>query len=53
MSDRAVPHVKGRMLVSPQQVRDEPRVVGGRISYDRPVGARAIRSRSALSTGRP
>ncbi|MFE9312155.1 hypothetical protein ACIQCF_32685 [Streptomyces sp. NPDC088353] len=53
MRDRAVLRVKGRMLVEPRQVHDEPWVVGGRISYDRPVGARDIRSRSAMSTGRP
>ncbi|MGW5125617.1 amidohydrolase family protein [Streptomyces sp. NPDC004069] len=41
MSDDAVLHVKGRVLVGPDedQVRDELWVVGGRISYDRPAGA--------------
>lgn len=46
MSDRAVLHVKGRVLVGrdEDQVRDEVWVVGGRISYDRPAGARDIRT---------
>ncbi|MER5217126.1 amidohydrolase family protein [Streptomyces sp. NPDC002838] len=44
MSDRAVLHVKGRVLVGPEDVRDELWVVDGRISYDRPVGARDIRT---------
>ncbi|MEU7427292.1 amidohydrolase family protein [Streptomyces sp. NPDC040750] len=42
MSDGAVLHVKGRILVGPEDVRDELWVVGGRISYDRPAGARDI-----------
>ncbi|MEU3773856.1 amidohydrolase family protein [Streptomyces sp. NPDC046876] len=33
-------HVKGRVLVGPDDVRDELWVVGGRISYERPTGAR-------------
>ncbi|EPD57981.1 amidohydrolase family protein [Streptomyces sp. HGB0020] len=44
MSDRAVLHVKGRVLVGPDDVRDELWVVGGRISYDRPAGARDVRT---------
>ncbi|MEU2979469.1 amidohydrolase family protein [Streptomyces hirsutus] len=40
MSERAVLHVKGRILVGPDEVRDELWVVDGRISYDRPAGAR-------------
>ncbi|MFB6520977.1 amidohydrolase family protein [Streptomyces sp. NPDC056401] len=32
-------HVKGRVLVGPEEVRDELWVVGGRISYERPRGA--------------
>ncbi|NUO46088.1 MAG: amidohydrolase, partial [Streptomyces sp.] len=44
MSERAVLHVKGRVLVGPEEVREELWVVGGRISYDRPVGARDIRT---------
>ena len=44
MSDHAVLHVKGRVLVGPDDVRDELWVVGGRISYDRPAGARDIRT---------
>ncbi|MFG2355619.1 amidohydrolase family protein [Streptomyces sp. NPDC048521] len=42
MSDGAVLHVKGRVLTGPEDVRDELWVVGGRISYDRPAGARDI-----------
>lgn len=44
MSDQAVLHVKGRVLVGPEDVRDELWVIDGRISYDRPVGARDIRT---------
>lgn len=44
MSDRTVLHVKGRVLVGPEEVRDELWVVDGRISYDRPTGARDIRT---------
>ncbi|MER6029237.1 amidohydrolase family protein [Streptomyces sp. NPDC001851] len=44
MSDGAVLHVKGRVLAGPDDVRDELWVVGGRISYDRPAGARDIRT---------
>lgn len=44
MSDRTVLHVKGRILVGPEDVRDELWVVGGRISYDRPVAARDVRT---------
>ncbi|MFG3585338.1 amidohydrolase family protein [Streptomyces sp. NPDC047990] len=43
MSDQAVLHVKGRVLVGPDEVRDELWVVGGRISYERPAGARDVR----------
>ncbi|GGP71492.1 amidohydrolase family protein [Streptomyces calvus] len=42
MSERAVLHVKGRILVGPDEVRDELWVVGGRISYDRPAAARDV-----------
>ncbi|WP_225836388.1 amidohydrolase family protein [Streptomyces sp. NK08204] len=42
MSERAVLHVKGRVLVGPEDVRDELWVVGGRVCYDRPAGARDI-----------
>ncbi|MFE0508590.1 amidohydrolase, partial [Streptomyces sp. NPDC058964] len=45
MSDQAVLHVKGRILVGPDEVRDELWVVGGRISNLRPAGAHARRSR--------
>ncbi|MEU4039294.1 amidohydrolase family protein [Streptomyces collinus] len=42
MSDQPVLHVKGRVLAGPEDVRDELWVVGGRISYDRPAGARDV-----------
>ncbi|MEV7829623.1 amidohydrolase family protein [Streptomyces subrutilus] len=38
----AVLHVKGRVLVGPDEVRDELWVVGGRVSYERPRTAREI-----------
>ncbi|MVO86856.1 amidohydrolase family protein [Streptomyces sp. p1417] len=38
MSDRAVLHVKGRVLVGPEDVRDELWVIGGRVTYRRPAG---------------
>lgn len=44
MSDRTVLHVKGRVLVGPDDARDELWVVGGRISYERPAGARDIQA---------
>ncbi|CCK31036.1 hypothetical protein BN159_6657 [Streptomyces davaonensis JCM 4913] len=44
MSDHAVLHVKGRILVGPEDVRDELWVVDGRISYDRPTAAQDIRT---------
>ena len=44
MSDQAVLHVKGRVLVGPEEIRDELWVVGGRITYDRPPGARDLRT---------
>ncbi len=34
-------HVKGRVLVGPEDVRDELWVVGGRVTFDRPVGTAA------------
>ncbi|TGN77636.1 amidohydrolase [Streptomyces bauhiniae] len=42
MSDHAVLHVKGRVLAGPDDVRDELWVVGGRVTYDRPAGARDV-----------
>jgi imidazolonepropionase-like amidohydrolase len=42
--DHAVLRVKGRVLVGPEEVRDEVWVVGGRISYDRPAGVRDVRT---------
>ncbi|WP_282086425.1 amidohydrolase family protein [Streptomyces tendae] len=44
MSDRAVLHMKGRVLVGPEEVRDEVWVIDGRISYDRPTGAADVRT---------
>ncbi|MEU9960020.1 amidohydrolase family protein [Streptomyces sp. NPDC050982] len=44
MSDQAVLHVKGRVLVAPDDIRDELWIVGGRITYERPQGARDIRT---------
>ncbi|WP_328693739.1 amidohydrolase family protein [Streptomyces phaeochromogenes] len=45
MSDQAaVLHVKGRVLVGPDDIRDELWIVGGRITYERPPGARDIRT---------
>ncbi|MGW1007212.1 amidohydrolase family protein [Streptomyces sp. NPDC002520] len=44
MSDRAVLHVKGRVLAGPEDVRDELWVIGGRVSYDRPAGVRDVRT---------
>ncbi|MFE7128773.1 amidohydrolase family protein [Streptomyces sp. NPDC057617] len=41
MSDHTVLRVKGRVLVGPEEVRDELWVVGGRITYERPSGAAA------------
>ncbi|MFJ3973624.1 amidohydrolase family protein [Streptomyces sp. NPDC090021] len=35
-------HVKGRVLIGPDEVRDELWVVGGRVSYERPPGAREV-----------
>ncbi|MET8826158.1 amidohydrolase family protein [Streptomyces sp. NPDC004610] len=37
-------HVKGRILVGPDDVRDELWVLDGRISYDRPTTARDLRT---------
>lgn len=44
MSERAVLHVKGRILVGPDEVRDDLWVIDGRVSYDRPTDARDIRT---------
>ncbi|MCX5242081.1 amidohydrolase family protein [Streptomyces prunicolor] len=44
MSDQAVLHVKGRVLVGPEDIRDEFWVIDGRISYDRPLDAEDIRT---------
>ncbi|MEU6843162.1 amidohydrolase family protein [Streptomyces sp. NPDC046716] len=39
MTDGGVLHVRGRVLAGPDDVRDELWVVGGRVTYDRPVTA--------------
>ncbi|WAU80468.1 amidohydrolase family protein [Streptomyces sp. Qhu-G9] len=44
MSDQPVLHVKGRVLVGPDDIRDELWVVAGRITYERPDGARDVRT---------
>ncbi|GGL83035.1 amidohydrolase [Streptomyces fumigatiscleroticus] len=44
MSESVVLHVRGRVLVGPEDVRDELWVIDGRISYDRPAGVRDIRA---------
>ncbi|WFB10179.1 amidohydrolase family protein [Streptomyces sp. LX-29] len=41
MTKSAVLHIKGRVLVEPEDVRDELWVVEGKISYERPTGALA------------
>ncbi|MBB6439217.1 amidohydrolase family protein [Streptomyces candidus] len=40
MSDHEVLHVKGRVLVGPEDVRDGLWAVDGRITYERPLGVR-------------
>ncbi|MFJ6215749.1 amidohydrolase family protein [Streptomyces sp. NPDC092296] len=42
MGDRAVLHITGRVLVGPEDVRDELWVVDGRVSFDRPALARDV-----------
>ncbi|MFC7219717.1 amidohydrolase family protein [Streptomyces polyrhachis] len=42
MTERAVLHIRGRILTGPQEVRDELWVVGGRVSFERPATARDI-----------
>lgn len=44
MSDLPVLHMKGRVLVGPEDIRDELWVIDGRISYDRPAHGRDIRT---------
>ncbi|MEU6380540.1 amidohydrolase family protein [Streptomyces sp. NPDC046909] len=44
MNDLPVLHVKGQVLVGPEDVRDELWVIDGRITYDRPVGAQDVRT---------
>ncbi|MBB1252037.1 amidohydrolase family protein [Streptomyces alkaliterrae] len=40
MTESAVLHIKGRILVGPQDVRDELWAVDGRVTFERPSGAR-------------
>ncbi|GAQ53417.1 amidohydrolase family protein [Streptomyces acidiscabies] len=42
MNDQAVLHVKGRILVGPDDIRDDLWIIDGRVSYDRPPTAREI-----------
>ncbi|MFJ9634265.1 amidohydrolase family protein [Streptomyces sp. NPDC101175] len=44
MSDQPVLHVTGRVLVGPEDIRDELWVIDGRVSYDRPVAATDVRT---------
>lgn len=44
MTDQAVLRVKGRVLVGPDDVRDEMWVVDGRTTFERPSGARDVRT---------
>ncbi|MEU9132995.1 amidohydrolase family protein [Kitasatospora sp. NPDC048540] len=44
MSDGAVLHIRGRVLVGPEEVRDELWVVDGRVTFDRPVSAADVRT---------
>ena len=40
MGERETLHIRGRILVGPEEIRDELWVIGGRVSYDRPAGTR-------------
>ncbi|MFD4632953.1 amidohydrolase family protein [Streptomyces sp. NPDC058284] len=53
MSDHAVLHVTGRVLVGPDEVRDELWVVGGRVTYDRPAGTAAADIRTVQGWALP
>jgi imidazolonepropionase-like amidohydrolase len=44
MTDAPVLHIKGRVLTGPQESTEELWVVGGRITYQRPVTARDVRT---------
>ncbi|WP_035841848.1 amidohydrolase family protein [Kitasatospora azatica] len=44
MTDGVVLHIKGRVLVGPDEVRDELWVLDGRVSHQPPVGARDVRT---------
>ncbi|MCP9988519.1 amidohydrolase family protein [Streptomyces sudanensis] len=54
MSDpRAVLHVKGRVLVGPEDVRDELWVVDGRVAHTRPTGVHASDVRTVTGWALP
>jgi imidazolonepropionase-like amidohydrolase len=38
MGERETLHIRGRILVGPEEIRDELWVIDGRVSYDRPTG---------------
>ncbi|WP_329319487.1 amidohydrolase family protein [Streptomyces sp. NBC_01262] len=40
MGERETLHIRGRILVGPEEIRDELWVIDGRVSYDRPTGTR-------------
>jgi len=40
MGERDTLHIRGRILVGPEEIRDELWVIDGRVSYDRPTGTR-------------
>ncbi|QNP73460.1 amidohydrolase family protein [Streptomyces roseirectus] len=44
MNDQAVLHVKGRILVGPEDIRDDLWIIDGRVSHDRPTAVRDIRT---------
>ncbi|TQF03041.1 amidohydrolase family protein [Kitasatospora acidiphila] len=44
MTEGAVLHIKGRILVGPDEVRDELWVLDGRVSFSPPAGARDVRT---------
>jgi imidazolonepropionase-like amidohydrolase len=44
MTEGAVLHIKGRILVGPDEVRDELWVLDGRVSFSPPTGARDVRT---------
>ncbi|MGC0315631.1 amidohydrolase family protein [Kitasatospora acidiphila] len=44
MTEGAVLHIKGRILVGPDEVRDELWVLDGRVSFSPPAGTRDVRT---------